>query len=261
MGTPNSWLQAGQGRKPRRTSWLAAGEGPPLEPKPVDLTDIAAQQQRPIEELQRTFRAAREPVEQAQGVSIPVGAEIKLAPAPGLLEKVGKMFRRDQTVYAQAPRPTAEPLVRFTELMPGQPTATVNLPRYPGRFGPAVVPGERQPSAHETVEFPIGGVAKGTLEVAEGLTTPENVALIATLGLTAGALPLLSRIISAGFSVELLRGAIQQYPELREAMNTGDEQRVAKSLPGWAWVDCWVSLLALTPFAVGQQQGAQLSQK
>ena len=204
----------------------------------VDLTDIAAQQQRPIEELQRTFRAAREPVEQAKELSIPAGAEIKRAPAPGLLEKVGNVFRRgaigrglglsDVAAQAQAARPTAEPTLRLSELMPGRPTATVSLPRYPGRFGPPVIPGERQPSAHETVEFPIGGVAKGTLEVAEALTTPENVAIIASLGLTAGALPLLSRIISAGFSIELLRGVVQQYPELREAMNTGDEQRAAQ---------------------------------
>ncbi len=210
----------------------------PARPKEVDLTDLAAQQQRPIEELQRSFRAAREPVEQTEGVRFPAGAEIKRAPAPGLLEKVGNVFRRgaigralglsDLTAQAQAPRPTAEPIARLSELLPGKPTATITGFKQPSKVAEARALVGEGPYPYEMPEIPIGGIAKGALEVAESLTTPENVAIIATLGLTAGALPLLSRMISAGFSFELLRGAIQEYPELREAMNSGDEQRVAQ---------------------------------
>ena len=90
---------------------LASSRKP--EPTEVDLTDLAAQQQRPIEELQRTFRAAREPVEQAQRVSIPAGAEIKRTPKPTAAptwRPLGPVGR----AYALAPTPEEAPALRET---------------------------------------------------------------------------------------------------------------------------------------------------
>ncbi len=199
----------------------------------------------PIAELQRTFRAAREPVEQTEGVRFPAGAEIKRAPAPiprGRLGPVGTAYApmlglettpEEETGLREAARSFREvgdqPSVPLTKLLPeGPPTATITGFKQPSKVAEARALVGEGPYPYETPEIPIGGIAKGALEVASGLTTPKNLALIGTLGLTAKALPLASRAISAGFSFELLRGAIQEYPELREAMNTGDEQRVAQ---------------------------------
>ena len=149
----------------------------------------------------------------------PVGRAHALAPTPEeapALEEAGRAFLET-------------PLLPLTKLLPeGPPTATVTLPRRPSRFGPRVALLGQGVRADETVDFPIGGVARGAVEFAEGLTTPANIALIASIGLTAGAFPIVTRLISAGFSIDLIRGAVQQYPELREALNSGDEQRVAQ---------------------------------
>ncbi|KKL23454.1 hypothetical protein LCGC14_2425230, partial [marine sediment metagenome] len=164
---------------------------------------------------------------------------------PSLLERVKGFVRAERPrsligrVAGQAalrPPPEAKPLeaarmplIPLTKLLPeGPPTATVSLPRYPSRFGPRVAPPGQGVRAGETVDFPIGGAARGAVEIAESLTPPANIALIASIGLTGGAFPIVSRLISAGFSVDLIRGAVQEYPELREAMNAGDEQRVAQ---------------------------------
>ncbi|KKL21989.1 hypothetical protein LCGC14_2439950, partial [marine sediment metagenome] len=122
-----------------------------------------------------------------------------------------------------------QPVVPLTKLLPeGPPTATVSLPRRPSRFGPRVALPGQGARADETVEFPVGGVARGAAEFVEGLTTPLNIALLTSIGLTAGALPLVSRLVSGGFSLHMISGIVQQNPELREAINEGDEQRTAQ---------------------------------
>ena len=132
----------------------------------------------------------------------PVGRARALAPTPEeapALEEAGRAFLET-------------PLLPLTKLLPeGPPTATVTLPRRPSRFGPRVAPPGQGVRADETVEFPIGGVARGAVEVAESLTTPANIALIVSIGLTGGAFPIVSRLISAGFSIDLIRGAVQEY--------------------------------------------------
>src|SRR3990167_7504383 len=76
--------------------------------------------------------------------------------------------------------------------------------------------------------IPVGGAITGAAEVAESLTSPENIALMATLGLAGKAWPIVSRLASAGFSGLMLGQAVSEVPELKEALNSGDEQQVAR---------------------------------
>lgn len=155
----------------------------PARPKEVDLTDIA-QQERPIEELQRTFRAAREPVEQAQELSIPAGAEIKRAltrPA-----SISPLAQARQIVEGATPqeRELAEQFVRtplskqiggasvseIAERVLGRQAAGGESLRFQvsPRFGPP-----------REVEIPaVKGMAKDAVRLAAGLVdffqTPEG---------------------------------------------------------------------------------------
>ena len=211
----------------------------------VDLTDLAAQQQRPVEELQRSFRAAREPVEQTEGVRFPAGSEIKRAPAPiprGRLGPVGTAYApmvglettpEEEAGLREAARAFGEageqPIVPLTKLFPeGPPTATITGFKQPSKLAEARALVGEGPSPYETPEIPVGGIARGAAEFVEGLTTPLNIALLTSIGLTGGAFPIVSRLVSGGFSLHMIRGIVQQNPELREAINSGDKQRAAQ---------------------------------
>jgi Histidine phosphatase superfamily (branch 1) len=82
---------------------------------------------------------------------------------------------------------------------------------------------------------PHPGAARGAAEFASGLTTPENLLLMAGTG-GLGALErqlgkgLVSRLVSAGFSADMLHGAYQQIPKLREAWNQQDWPQVRQQL-------------------------------
>ena len=149
----------------------------------------------------------------------PVGRAYALAPTPEeepALQEAGRAFLET-------------PLLPLTKLFPeGPPTATITGFKQPSKVAEARALVGEGPSPYETPEIPIGGIARGAAEVAESLTTPFNIALLTSIGLTGGAFPLVSRLISGGFSVDLIRGAVQEYPELREALNSGDEQRAAQ---------------------------------
>ena len=183
----------------------------------------------PAEELQRSFRAAREPVEQPPGLAIP-GTRVEAAPAPTprrpLVGRVAAQAALRPPPEAKLLEAARTPVLPLTKLLPeGPPTATLKAPIYKGPFI-----GGRAPRGQlaRTVELPVGGAARGAVEVAESLTSPLNIALLVNLGLTAKALPMLGRIIAAGFSGEMIAGAISEYPELRERLNAGDEQGVAQ---------------------------------
>ena len=198
----------------------------------------------PIEELQRSFRAAREPVEQTEGVRFPAGAEIKRPPPipRGRLGVVGTAYAplvgleptpEEEAGLREAARAFREageqPIVPLTKLFPeGPPTATITGFKQPSKLAEARALVGEGPSPYETPEIPVGGIARGAAEFVEGLTTPLNIALLTSIGLTAGALPLVSRLVSGGFSLHMIRGVVQQNPELQEALNAGDEQRAAQ---------------------------------
>lgn len=76
-----------------------------------------------------------------------------------------------------------------------------------------------------------GGVAKGVANVAEGLTTPANVAIglgAGVGGMVAKVGPLLSRGLSAYFSGMMLRDAVEKVPEIKAAYEKGDAPKVAQ---------------------------------
>lgn len=70
-------------------------------------------------------------------------------------------------------------------------------------------------------------IATATGEFAGSLTSGENIALVAASG-GLGTIPgvagkILPRLVSAGFSATMLKGAYEQYKPFREAMDRGDE--------------------------------------
>lgn len=86
-------------------------------------------------------------------------------------------------------------------------------------------------TASEKREHPI---LTGVAETAGGLTSPESTLMIAgTAGLgeisAAGKL-LVPRLVSAGFSALALKGAYQQVPEFRKALDKGDEAEAERIL-------------------------------
>ena len=163
-----------------------------------------------------------------EGEEEPKPSKLAGAPPP-LVRPPFKIGVAPSAVMPVSETEVDEPLLPLTKLFPeGPPTATVSLPRRPSRFGPQVALPGQGVRPDETVDFPIGGVARGVAEVAESLSIPSNIAILAGAGLTAGALPLVSRIISGGFSIHMVTGMAEQYPELREAINSGDEQRTAQ---------------------------------
>jgi hypothetical protein len=69
---------------------------------------------------------------------------------------------------------------------------------------------------------PPPGIVRGLSTFASGLTEPENLTL---MGATAGlgeAAPVISGLVSLGFSADMLHGVYQQIPEFRAAVNRGD---------------------------------------
>ncbi|KKL81856.1 hypothetical protein LCGC14_1990600, partial [marine sediment metagenome] len=122
-----------------------------------------------------------------------------------------------------------QPIVPLTKLFPeGPPTATITGFKQPSKLAEARALVGEGPSPYETPEIPVGGIARGAAEFVEGLTTPLNIALLTSIGLTGGAFPIVSRLVSGGFSIHMVSGMAQQYPELREAINSGDKQRAAQ---------------------------------
>jgi hypothetical protein len=94
---------------------------------------------------------------------------------------------------------------------------------------PQLVSPEAAMTPSEQARHPI---ATGLGEVAGSLTSPVNVALVAgTAGL--GGLPgvagrLAPRLVSAVFTEEMLRGAYNEFPEFRAAMDRGDESEALR---------------------------------
>jgi hypothetical protein len=108
----------------------------------------------------------------------------------------------------------------FTEGIPRYSTRTVENPKYGTE---QLVTPEAAMSPLEQRKHPI---ATGAAEFAGGLTSPENIALIAGTG-GLGELPgvagrLIPRLVSAGFSAQMLHSAYQQAPELKAAIDRGD---------------------------------------
>jgi hypothetical protein len=82
---------------------------------------------------------------------------------------------------------------------------------------------------------PEQGIPHDIAQMASGMTTPANLGLMAATG-GVGALEgqvgssLLSNLISAGFSADMIKGAYDQIPQAREAWNRGDYEGLKRIL-------------------------------
>jgi hypothetical protein len=79
------------------------------------------------------------------------------------------------------------------------------------------------------------GVARGSAEFVGDLTTPENILMLAGsggLGALDGVLgkPLVSRLVSAGFSAKMLHDTVNQIPALRDSWKKGNWPQVREQL-------------------------------
>jgi hypothetical protein len=119
--------------------------------------------------------------------------------------------------------PEGSPLRR----MIGTPSMTTQADREQPGVGHAILPFEAATSQP--------GAIRGAAEFAGGLTTPESLLLMAgsgglgTLGKQLGT-GLVSRLISAGFSADMLHSAYQQIPALRDSWNQQDWPQVRQQL-------------------------------
>jgi hypothetical protein len=77
---------------------------------------------------------------------------------------------------------------------------------------------------------PAGAVGRSALEFARGMTSPENIAIGALAGPFGKIAPLLGRAVSAGFGLQMLKGAYDKYPEIRDAINKKDWTRAAGAI-------------------------------
>ncbi|HEX4275842.1 MAG TPA: hypothetical protein VHZ74_10825 [Bryobacteraceae bacterium] len=77
-------------------------------------------------------------------------------------------------------------------------------------------------------------IARGAVEGAEsfgsGLTTPTNAAILAGTAGLGEALPVVSRLLSTGFSLQMLRSAFDQSPQFTKQVQNGDYEGATKTL-------------------------------
>lgn len=128
-------------------------------------------------------------------------------PGSALNETVGKALGLAQPTDVYYQKPTAKPILDFgaakaEDLIPDQ--------------------GPKTRAAR--------GIVKGAQEFASGMTTPTNAALLAATGSLADAVPVASKLISAGFSLQMLRDAFQRAPQFAKQYAAGDTEGAAKTL-------------------------------
>ncbi|MCZ6492191.1 MAG: hypothetical protein O7A06_16875, partial [Acidobacteria bacterium] len=75
------------------------------------------------------------------------------------------------------------------------------------------------------------GFAKGVARGIGDITRPDSLLMLGALGGLIGAVgklgvPFLTKLISAGFSADMIHGMYERSPEFREAADRGDEDRV-----------------------------------
>ena len=76
----------------------------------------------------------------------------------------------------------------------------------------------------------VQGVAQSGAELASGFTTPQNLGIAALIGPFGKIAPLLSRAVSGGFSLQMLKGTYDQSPEIQDAVSKKDWPRAAKAI-------------------------------
>lgn len=136
---------------------------------------------------------------------------------------------------SQAPNPSAprETISAYTPSLweRTKNAITAGIPRYSSRTASNPKYGQMQLISPEEAMTPgeqqRHPVLTGLGEAAGGMTSPENTAILAASGglgeLPGAARLIVPRLISAGFSAQMLRDAYRQYPEFKAALDRGDE--------------------------------------
>ncbi|MFY9531447.1 MAG: hypothetical protein WBC04_12380 [Candidatus Acidiferrales bacterium] len=132
-----------------------------------------------------------------------------------------------------------KPITDTSTLSPRQPSLwerTKNVFSHIPAVNPLVKPEEERLIAPEEAMTPVEQrqhpIATGIAQFGGGLTSPENAAILAGTG-GLGGLPgaagrILPRLISGGFTAQMLRSAYDQVPEIRDAAGRGDEAEVKR---------------------------------
>lgn len=179
----------------------------------------------------QSYKAGNAPVQVAKA-NIPQAAP---SAGPDDLDAFVNSFQKSPSSKIPTTPPTIGPR-KQSLLERAKDVLTFNAP--PGSVlgnasGKVIQPGDEQrepglsfESAMTPTEQSQHPVATGVAELASGLTTPTNAMLVAGTGgfgeLPGAAGRLIPRLLSAGFSVQMLKGAYDQYPEFKAAMDRGD---------------------------------------
>jgi hypothetical protein len=154
----------------------------------------------------------------------PVGT-ISQAPDRTLLQRLHDTVANSAIGYA-----LEQGLPKVADALNLHPTETVYSPEYQQHKDQLISPEEMVDPNSQSIPVRVG---RGVLGIAGSLTTPANLAIMAGtqgLGLLGDAAPVVSRLVSAGFSLQMIKGAIDQYPQLKDALNKKDYGTAAETL-------------------------------
>jgi hypothetical protein len=161
-------------------------------------------------------QATSQPPATPQTAAASKGPTIGPAPEPNMWDRLKSSVANSAIGYA-----VEERLPRLSGALGITPTETASNPYAEQHAHEIIAPG---------AAFPKPGVAKGVAEFAGGLTTPENVPILAATG-GLGALEsiigkagagAIGRLVSAGFSASMIQSAVEKWPGFKEAWEKKD---------------------------------------
>lgn len=147
----------------------------------------------------------------------------RAAPPRTFLEKIKDVLANSAVGHA-----VEQATPGFADMLDLHPTETVNSPDYQAHQNQAL-------SLDQLVDPNQGGakaVARGVLKGASGMTTPDNLLMMAGAAATGGILgsPLVNKLITAGFSMQQLKGLYDQNQQFRQALASGDHNSAMELL-------------------------------
>lgn len=180
------------------------------------LSERAAKMGRPMLELDRP------PIDATKFEVDPFTNRYVTGPPPLTEEEKA----RAGSISARKPGLLERGTAMFREAVPATATKTVYHPTY-GRS--QLLEPEAALTPMEQARHPI---ATGVAEFGGGLTSPENTAILAATG-GLGTLPgaagrLIPRLVSGGFSLQMIKGVYDQAPEFKRAMDEGNESEALR---------------------------------
>jgi len=195
------------------------------EPAPqVQWDEPASKQQTAQTSPQVTWDAPSPAVPPAPVVSPGIGS-ISAAPDRTILDRI-----KDSLVNTAVGHAIEQGLPKVADALNIHPSETIYSPEYQQHKEQLVSPEEMVDPNTQNIP---ARVSRGVLGLGGALTTPDNLAIIGTtqgLGLLGEAAPTVSRLIAAGFSYQMLKGAVDQYPQLKDSINKGDYGTAAETL-------------------------------